>query len=308
MEGGVIVSVSNPHLDYRVANGVATITLNRPEQLNTFTRAMCADFVGLLDRADADDAVRAVIVTGAGRAFCAGADLNATDSAFSRQPGSAGDARSAAIRPDGSVDWSDPSTRDFGGLITLRLFDCLKPVIVAFNGAAAGMGVTLALAADFRLASTTAKFSLPFVRRGIVPESASSWFLPHIVGISKALDWTLTGRVFPASEALASGLVQSLHEPEALLEAAEGIARMIVENTAPVSVALARQMLWRSLGVDHPMEVHKIESQGIFARARAGDIVEGVASFKEKRLPKFQNRVSADMPEFYPWWQPRAYD
>jgi enoyl-CoA hydratase/carnithine racemase len=308
MEGGVMMSVSNNHLEYRAADGVATITLNRPEQLNAVTRAMCVDFAGLLDRADADDGVRAVIVTGAGRAFCAGADLNATDSLISTEGRTAGDPRNAAIRADGSVDWSDPSMRDLGGLMTLRLFDCLKPVIIAFNGAAAGVGVTLALAADFRLAASTAKFSLPFVRRGIVPESASSWFLPRIVGISKALDWTLTGRVFPASEALASGLVQSLHAPEDLMEAALGIAGTIAEHTAPVSVALARQMLWKSLGVDHPMEAHKIESRGVFARARTGDLVEGIASFKEKRLPKFQNRVSADMPEFYPWWPPRAYE
>jgi enoyl-CoA hydratase/carnithine racemase len=286
------------HFQYEVTGSVATITIDRPDKLNAFTRAMATGLIQLLGHADADDAVRAIILTGTGRAFCAGADLNAGPSSFGAQSQPSADA----------VDWSDEAVRDFGGYITLRLFECLKPVIAAFNGAAAGMGVTMALAADFRLASTTATFVLPFVRRGIVPESASSWFLPRIVGIATALDWMLTGRTVPAEEALKAGLVRSLHAQDELLPAARALAAEIAENTAPVSVALTRQMLWRMLGADHPMEAHKIESRGVYARAHARDVKEGVASFLEKRLPQFTDRVSVDMPGFFPWWPERRYE
>lgn len=282
---------------FDVDDGIATITIDRAEKLNAFTRSMAKDLVSLFDRADADDAVRVIILTGAGRAFCAGADLSPGQSSLSLQ----GDAASQQI------DWSDPETRDFGGLITLRIYDCLKPVIVAFNGSAAGMGVTMALAADFRLASTGAKFALPFVRRGIAPESASSWFLPRIVGVAQALEWMLTGATFPADEAKAAGLVRSLHEPEALMPAARALAASIAGGTAPVSVALTRQMIWRSLGMAHPMEAHRVESRGIYTRARAADVKEGVASFLEKRTPQFPNSVSADMPAFFPWWEDEHY-
>jgi enoyl-CoA hydratase/carnithine racemase len=205
------------------------------------------------------------------------------------------------------VDWSHEGVRDFGGCLTLRLFNSLKPIIVAFNGPAAGMGVTMSLAADFRLSSRTARFSLPFGRRGINPESASSWFLPRIVGISQALEWTLTGRTFAAEEALNGRLVRSLHEPEELMPAAMALAAEIAGNNAPVSIALTRQLLWRMSGTPHPMEAHRIESRGIFARGRSADMKEGVASFFDKRPPHFTNRVSTDMPEFFPWWIDEDY-
>lgn len=281
-------------LRYECEDGIATITFNRPEKLNAFTRAMTSDLVALLDRIDADDSVRAVILTGEGRAFCAGADLGAAD-AFK-------------VAGDGDeVDWSDEATRDYGGFITLRLFECLKPVIVAFNGAAAGMGVTMALAADIRLASTASKFVFPFVRRGIVPESASAWFLPRIVGIGTALEWAMSGRPIPAEEALAARLVRSLHAPEDLLPAARAIARDIADNAAPVSVALTRQMLWRMMDADHPMTAHQLDSRLVYRRAASADAQEGVASFLEKRPPAFSDRVSDGMPDVFPWWTQRSY-
>jgi enoyl-CoA hydratase/carnithine racemase len=286
------------HFRFNVAAGIATITIDRPDKLNAFTRAMAQDLTSLIDRVDGDDAIRVVILTGAGRAFCAGADLTPGQSSLSSH---------ARPRLPQSVDWSNPDTRDFGGLITLRLYDCLKPVIVAFNGSAAGIGVTMALAADFRLASRQAKFALPFVRRGIVPESASSWFLPRIVGIAQALEWTLTGATFLAEDAKTAGLVRSLHAPDELMPAALAIAAQIAESTAPVSVALTRQMLWRSLGMAHPMEAHRVESRGIYTRARAADMKEGVASFMEKRPPRFSDTLSADLPDFFPWWDGETY-
>nr|WP_087573266.1 crotonase/enoyl-CoA hydratase family protein [Sphingomonas sp. CDS-1] len=287
------------HFQFDVQDHVATITFDRADRLNAFTRVMAQDLVALFDRVDADDDIRALILTGAGQAFCAGADLSPGQSSLSLERSD------EDVSTD--VDWTDPATRDYGGLITLRLYECLKPVIVAFNGPAAGMGVTMALAADFRLASISAKFSLPFTRRGIVPESASSWFLPRIVGIAQALEWTLTGAIFSAEEAKTAGLVRSLHEPQDLLTAATDLARDIAANTAPVSVALTRQMLWRSFDMAHPMEAHRIESRGIYMRARASDIREGVQSFLEKRSPDFPDQVSTDMPSFFPWWEPQNY-
>jgi enoyl-CoA hydratase/carnithine racemase len=289
-----------------VAAKVAVITLNRPDRLNAFTRSMSAEFVRLIDRLEVDDEVGAIVITGEGRAFCAGADLNAGDSLLRSMRTEVSDGI-GPLRSDGSINWAHESVRDFGGRITLRLFECLKPLIVAFNGAAVGMGVTMALAADLRLASQTAKFSFPFARRGIVPESASSWFLPRIVGISQALEWTLSGRMFMADEALRGGLLRSIHEPAELMPAAITLAREIADNCAPVSVALTRQLMWRMLGADHPMEAHRIESRGIYSRARSADMREGVASFLEKRTPSFKNRVPADMPEFYRWWDERTY-
>jgi len=274
-----------PFFRSAIAEHVATITVDRADRLNAFTRAMAMDLTALIDRADWDDAVRAIILTGAGRAFCAGADLSGTGSAFT------------------DADGPDPGGfRDFGGMITLRLFDCHKPVIAAFNGPAAGMGVTMALAADYRIASTTARFALPFVRRGIVPESCSSWFLPRLVGLPQALDWMLSGRTFGAEEALAAGLVRSLHAPDALPDAARAIASGIAAQGAPVSVALTRRMLWRMAGAAHPMDAHRIESRALAARFGTADTREGMASFLEKRAPLFAGRVSADMPADYPWW------
>lgn len=279
---------------YELDGAAAVITLNRPHKLNAFSRPMARHLVELLDRADGDDAVRAIILTGAGRAFCAGADLSPGQSSLSGAAGGAVD--------DSTVNWADPATRDFGGLITLRLFECRKPVIVAFNGPAAGMGVTMALAADFRLASTSAKFVLPFTRRGIVPESASSWFLPRLVGIAKALEWTITGASVSAEDALTAGLVNSLHAPDDLLPAAHALASDIARNTAPVSVAMTRQMLWRGLGMAHPMDAHLVESRGIYMRGRADDVGEGVRSFLDKRPPHFPDTVSRDLPDLPSWW------
>jgi enoyl-CoA hydratase/carnithine racemase len=230
-------------------------------------------------------------VTGTGRAFCAGADLKAK-----------------ALAPVDDADKAAAVERDFGGLVTLRLFDALKPVLFAINGPAAGMGVTMALAADIRMASTTAKFALPFVRRGIVPESASAWFLPRIVGIAQALEWMMRGGSFGAEEALQGGLVRSLHAPEELIPAALELARDIADNASPVSVALTRQMLWRMLSADHPMDAHRIESHLLHARKRGADVGEGISSFLEKRQPHFPDSVSKDMPEGFPWQDSPSFD
>jgi enoyl-CoA hydratase/carnithine racemase len=287
-----------------VEDGILTITLHRPEKLNAFTGEMARELIAAFDQADADDAVRAVIVTGAGRAFCAGADLSEGGKTFDYEKRRGVAPRTAA----GGVDWSDPAIRDGGGTVTLRIFECLKPVIGAINGPAVGIGATMQLPMDVRLASTAARFGFVFVRRGITPEAASSWFLPRLVGISRALEWTMTGRVFSAQEALDGGLVRSLHAPEELLPAARALAREIADNAAPVSVALARQMMWRMLGADHPMEAHKVDSRSIYARGAAADVREGVTAFLEKRPAHFGDRVSADMPAFFPWWKERRYE
>lgn len=288
---------------YEVADNILTITLNRPEKLNAFTREMMLEMIDAFDKADADDNVRAIIVTGAGRGFCAGADLSAGPRTFDRtaQPDQASKPAKAEI------DWSDESIRDGGGLLTLRIFKSLKPVIAAVNGPAVGVGVTMQLAMDVRLASEDARFGFVFARRGIVPEACSSWFLTRVVGISQALEWTLTGRVFSASEALEGRLVKKLYKPNELLPAARVLAREIADNTAQVSVALTRQMLWQMLGADHPMEAHKIDSRAIRSRGASGDAKEGVASFLEKRPAKFPDRVSKDMPPFFPWSPERKY-
>jgi enoyl-CoA hydratase/carnithine racemase len=291
-------------LGYAVEDGVLTITLNRPDRLNAFTNTMCEELTAAFDQADADDAVGAIIVTGAGRAFCAGADLGAGGATFDyeNRPDRQGPDGSP-IRADGSVDYTHPSIRDNGGRVSLRIFASLKPVIGAINGPAVGVGVTMTLPMDVRIASDTARFGLVFARRGIVPEAASSWFLPRVVGISRALEWTTTGRIFPAQEALEGGLVRSVHPADELLGVARALAREIVENTAPVSVALTRQMMWRGLTQAHPMEAHRLDSKLVYARGRAADAKEGVTSFLEKRPPRYPGRVSGDMPEVYPWWQ-----
>jgi enoyl-CoA hydratase/carnithine racemase len=271
---------------YEVAEHVATITMNRPEQLNAFTTKMMREMIDAFDRVDADDDVRAVIVTGAGRGFCAGADLSAGGSTFAK--GGSDEQTEARIPRDG------------GGMLALRIFDCNKPVIAAINGAAVGVGVTMTLPMDIRLASTAAKFGFVFARRGIVPEACSSWFLPRIVGISQAAEWCFSGRVFPADEALAGRLVRSIHEPGDLVGAARAIATDIVENTAPVSVALTRRMLWDMLGADHPMEAHRVDSRAILARGRSADAREGVESFLEKRPAAFVDNVSDGLPDVFP--------
>jgi enoyl-CoA hydratase/carnithine racemase len=285
---------------YDVDSGIATIRLHRPERLNAFTVEMARELMEAFDLADADDAVRVVIVTGEGRAFCAGADLGAGSGTFKHE--------SVPLRPDGEIDYSSEAARDSGGRVSLRIFNCLKPVIAAINGPAVGFGVTMTLAMDVRLASEAARFGFVFARRGIVPEAASSYFLPRVVGISQALEWCCTGRVFPATEALAGGLVKAVYKAEELLPAAYALAREIADNAAPVSVALIRQMLWRGLEFDHPMQAHRLDSRGVIARGRANDAAEGVRSFLEKRPAVFTDSVSADMPDFFPWWDEPQYE
>ncbi len=288
---------------YDVADGVLTITLNRPDRLNAFTHTMMEELIAAFDASDADDDVRAVIVTGAGRGFCAGADLSSGADTFDR------DARRGPVKrlADGKVDYSDPQVRDGGGQVTLRIFKCLKPVIAAINGPAVGIGATMLLPMDIRIASENARIGFVFSQRGIVPEAASSWFLPRIVGIAQALEWCFTGRVFPAQEALAGRLVSKVVPPDDLLPTARAMAKEIAAKTAPVSVALIRQMMWRMLGADDPMEAHKVDSRGIYARGRSEDVKEGVVSFLEKRPAEFKNKVSTDMPDYFPWWDEREY-
>lgn len=264
-------------------DGVLTLTLNRPDRLNAFNVAMGNDWLEVLDAIDADDAVRAVIVTGAGRGFCAGADL-----------GSGGDTFDPAAARESGKGPKEP--RDFGGRVTLRIFRCLKPIIAAVNGPAVGVGVTSTLPMDVRLASSAARFGFVFARRGIVPEAASSWFLPRVVGISQAMQWVATGRVFDAEEALRGGLVAEVLPPEELLPRAHALAREIVENTSSVSVALARQMMWQMLGAAHPMEAHRLDSAVMNYMGARPDSREGVESFLEKRPPAFPMRVSEDFP------------
>jgi enoyl-CoA hydratase/carnithine racemase len=283
---------------YAVDDGIATITLNRPDKLNAFTAQMMVDMIKAFDETDGDDKVKAVIVTGAGRAFCAGADLSGGASTFDRnQP-------QALEREEGKVG---DVYRDGGGRVTLRIFESLKPVIAAVNGPAVGVGVTMQLPMDIRMASTEARYGFVFAKRGITPEAASSWFLPKVVGLSTALEWCYTGRVFPASEAHERGLVRSLHAPDELLPAARALAREIAENTAPVSVALTRQMLWRMAGADHPMEAHKADSRAIQSRGASADAKEGVASFLEKRPAAYPNKVSTDVPNIWPEWKAREF-
>jgi enoyl-CoA hydratase/carnithine racemase len=278
---------------YEVSDGIATITLNRPERMNAFTSEMRDDLIDAFNKTDADDAVRAVIVTGAGKAFCAGADLSEGGNTFNYDE-LANERRVSAKVGD--------VYRDGGGMVTLRIFKSLKPVIGAINGAAVGIGMTMQLPMDIRLASTQARFGFVFSRRGIVPEAASSWFLSRLVGMQTALEWCYTGKVFNAQEAHANRLVRSLHEPEDLLPAARALAKEIADNTAPVSIALTRQMMWRMAGAEHPMQAHRIDSRAIQARGQSADAKEGVTSFLEKRQPLYPNKVSTDMPEFFPWW------
>ena len=296
-------------LIYDLQDQILTLTLNRPDQLNAFNGPMMNELLQAFDAADADDAVRAVIVTGAGRAFCAGADLSAGAKTFDYAArADKPEKQGTPIGADGQPDWGHDSVRDGGGRVVLRIYECLKPVIAAINGPAVGIGATMLLPMDIRLAADSARIGFVFSRRGITPEACSSWFLPRLVGISRALEWTYSGRIFPATEALAGGLVSALHAPDALLPAARALAREIIEHAAPVSVALTRQMMWRMLGADHPMEAHKIDSRAIYARGASGDAKEGVTAFLEKRAPSFSNTVSTDMPAFFPWWKARPYE
>jgi enoyl-CoA hydratase/carnithine racemase len=266
---------------YEVADGVLTITLNRPDRLNAFTETMLNELIAAFDASDADDDVRAVIVTGEGRGFCAGADLAKGGETFDwRERAAAGDV-----------------PRDGGGRVVLRIYDSLKPVIAAINGPAVGVGITMTLPMDIRLAAEEAKIGFVFARRGIVPEAASSWFLPRLVGISQAMEWVATGRVFGAHEAQRGGLVRSVHAPDELLPAANELAREIADNAAPVSVALARRLMWRGLGAAHPMAAHRADSRAMFARGQSADAVEGVTSFLEKRPASYPDKVSDGLPD-----------
>jgi len=277
---------------YRVEDRILTLTLDRPDKLNAFTATMMHELIDAFDRADADDGVRVVVITGAGRGFCAGADLSAGGSTFDgrAQGGAEGDGDGPPVRRDG------------GGLVTLRIFRSLKPVIAAVNGPAVGVGATMQLPMDVRLASTEARFGFVFSRRGVVPEACSSWFLPRVVGISKASEWVMTGRVFSAQEAYDARLVSGLYEPDELLPAAYALAREVADNTSAMSVALSRQMLWRMLGEDHPMAAHRIDSRGIAYMGASADAYEGVQSFLEKRPPEFTMKPSTDMPDYFPWF------
>jgi enoyl-CoA hydratase/carnithine racemase len=296
-------------LIYDVSEHILTITLNRPGRLNAFTGKMMEELITAFDQADADDDVRAIIVTGAGRAFCAGADLSQGAKTFDfAARADRPDKQGTPQRPDGGIAYGHESVRDGGGRLSLRIFECMKPVIAAINGPAVGVGATMLLPMDIRIASEDARFGFVFTRRGITPEACSSWFLPRVVGISQALDWTYTGRVFPAQEALAGGLVKEVCAPDALMDKARALAREIADHAAPVSVALTRQMMWRMLGADHPMEAHKVDSRAIYARGRSADAKEGINSFLEKRAPAFTEKVSQDMPDFVPWWKPRPYE
>ncbi len=275
---------------YELVDGVLTLTLDRPDKLNAFTGTMARELIDAFGRSDADDAVRVVIVTGAGRAFCAGADLAPRGQTF-----------------DNTERDTLDTHRDGGGVVALRIFESKKPVIAAINGPAVGVGITMTLPMDIRIASTAARIGFVFARRGIVPEACSSWFLPRLVGVAQAAEWVYTGRVFPAEEALAGRLVSRVVAPEALLDTARALAREIADNTSAMSVLLARQLLWRMLGADHPMEAHKVDSKAIFWMGSSADAREGVTAFLEKRPARFTMRPSTDVPPFYPWWTPRPF-
>jgi enoyl-CoA hydratase/carnithine racemase len=278
---------------YEVSNRILTITLNRPEKLNVFSPVIGQELIDAFGRADADDDVRVVIVTGAGRAFCAGADL---------------DPKSGLLERYSDERYGNPETyRDPAGLITLKIYDLKKPVIAAINGPAVGVGITMTLAMDIRLASEKAKIGFVFARRGVTAEAASTWFLPRIVGIGKATEWLLTGRVFGAQEALAHGLLTEVLPPDSLIPRAREIASEIAQNTSAISVALCRQLLWKMLGADHPVEAHRLDSKAFMWSLQQADAREGIMSFLEKRPPNFTMKPSTDMPSFYPWWSDRPF-
>jgi enoyl-CoA hydratase/carnithine racemase len=287
-----------------LSENILTITINRPDKLNALNTVMIREFIDAIETADKDDAARAIIVTGAGRAFCAGADLSMGGGTFDREARK--DRPPVPHGPDGKPDLSHDSARDGGGRMTLRVFACRKPVIAAVNGPAVGIGATMVLPMDVRIASSEARFGFVFSQRGIVPEAASSYFLPRIVGIAQALEWCYAGRVFSAEEALAGRLVSRVVAPADLIPTARTLARSFIDNTAPVSIALIRQMMWRMLGAAHPMEAHRIDSRAMFSRGRSADVKEGIMSFLEKRPPRFIDTVSGEMPEL-PWGEEPGY-
>ncbi len=271
-------------------DNIAVLSLNRPNKLNAFTFSMMEEMIDALDALDADDNIHALIITGKGRAFCAGADLSSGQETFNPS------------FDDFAVQESD-FRRDSGGILTLRMYKFLKPIVIACNGPAVGIGASMQLAADVRLASDQARFGFVFNNRGIVPDACSSWFLPKIVGISSALELTYSGRIIDASEALKLNLVSSIHDPENLLDNALDFAKNMVKNSAPVSIAVTRQMLWRSLEGSGPYDAHIVESKAMDSRGASEDAKEGISSFLEKRTAEFKNKVSLDMPSFFPWWK-----
>ena len=286
-------------LNWAVADGILTLTLNRPEQLNSFTVEMAEELVQAFDRASIDPAVRAIVVTGAGRAFSAGMDLTRAGNVFGLDE---------HLRPtlqDLHDRLDDPAivrgVRDTGGRVTLAIFRCTKPVIAAINGAAVGIGATMTLAMDVRLASEKARIGFVFGKIGIVPEACSSWFLPRIVGISQALEWCYSGDILEPAEALRGGLVKAVVPPDQLLPEAYKLARKWVENRSPVAIALTRQMLYRNAAQPHPLEAHRVDSLAVFYTSRH-DGKEGVRAFLEKRAPAFTAQVPADLPPFYEDW------
>ena len=304
------------HVRYAVGEGIATLTLHRPERLNAVNTAMLSEIAAALDAADRDDDVRAVIVTGAGRAFCAGADLGEGGRTFD-MGGPSGSPHTPPTRGATTSSWRSAHDvndakaleghEDGGGVVTLRVYDMSKPVIAAINGVAVGFGVTFTLPMDIRIASSEARLGFVFARRGVVPEACSTWFLPRLVGIARAAEWVYTGRVFDAEEARAGGLVSRVVAPEALIATARELALEIARNTSAVSVALARHMLWKMLGADHPMEAHRLDSKAMAFTGRSADAYEGVTAFLEKRPARFPLRPSVDMPPFFPWWTPRSF-
>ncbi len=287
---------------YAVEDGIATVTLNRPEVFNAMNPQMTEELIAVFDDIDGDDNVRAAIFTGAGRGFCGGADLSKGASIFDKNSRA-----DSPMREDGTFDYSKESARDGGGKLALRMFQSVKPLIAAVNGPAVGVGASMILPMDIRLASETAKLGFVYARRGIVFECCSSYFLPRIVGISRTLEWSMSGRVMPAQELKEGGLFRDVLPPDQLMPAARAIAKDIAENTAPVSIALMRQMAWRGLSMEHPMEAHRIESRGICTRGKSADAKEGVQSFVEKRPPHFPGKVSTDMPDYFPWWDEPKY-
>jgi enoyl-CoA hydratase/carnithine racemase len=284
--------VAFEQIQTELADGILTITLNRPERLNAWTATMGRELIEAFDRADADDDVRAIVMTGAGRGYCAGADLASGGETF--------DYRARAQEASLLTPAGGDVPRDNGGQFALRIFASTKPVIGAINGPAVGVGATMTLPMDVRLAADDARIGFVFARRGIVPEACSSWFLPRVVGISRAMEWVATGRVFSAQEGLDAGLLRSLHSADELLPAARALAREIADNAAPVSVALARQMMWRMLGAEHPMVAHRADSRGMLARGQSADAAEGITAFLEKRPASFPDRVSDGLPDIFP--------
>ena len=286
-------------IEYGVNDAIATIMLSRPQALNAFTRKMGEELARAFDASDADPAVRAVVVSGAGRAFCAGADLSLGAETFNAL---------SQAQASGDFDDRDPQWRDFGGLLNLRIFDSEKPVVAAINGAAVGIGATMILPMEARVALKGAKFALPFTKRGIAWDGCASWFLPRLVGVEAALDWGLSGRTFLAEEAYEKGLVSELADtPEAVIEAAMARAKRFAEGVAPVSVAMNRRLLWRMLGASHPMQAHRLESRAILHRGMSPDAAEGVTSFLEKRPPAFPGAVPKDFPPGWPWDEDPQY-